>query len=138
MKTYNNYCGNFNMEFVFYNEWADPEIIYKGFVFSEPMISGDLYNMYLEDFGAEPSSDAALTAYIGNHVQDFLDDCLIDFDIEYVYKNAPMNFEYLRNAAVIDAENDGFDYWDAVDKFADDAAVIEHFKGVSFTVDDFC
>lgn len=138
MKTYNNYCGNFNMEFVFYNEWADPEIIYKGFAFSEPMISGDLYNMYLEDFGTEPSSDAALTAYIGNHVQDFLDDCLIDFDIEYVYKNAPMNFEYLRNAAVIDAENDGFDYWDAVDKFADDAAVIEHFKGVSFTVDDFC
>lgn len=137
MRRYNNYCGNFNIEFVFYNEWADPEIIYKGFVFSEPMIQGSLYEMFIDEYGAEPKTDSAFVAYVGNNVQNFLDDCLIDIDIEYIRKNSPMNFEFLRNAAVIDDENNGADYWDSVEKYSDDNAVVEHFTGISFTVDDF-
>lgn len=138
MKTYNNYCGNFNMEFVFYNEWADPEIIYKGFKFSAPMIETGLYDMYLEEYGAEPSTDAAFTAYVGNHVQDFLEDILCNIDIEFIREYSPINFEILRDAAVIDAQNNGEEYCEAVKYYENDNAVVEHFHGVSFVSDDFC
>lgn len=78
MKIYNNFCGNENIKYVFYNEWSDPELIYKGVTFSAPIIEGDLYNMMLEE--NLPDTQSQLAAYINNNIEWYLDECIIAAD----------------------------------------------------------
>lgn len=130
MKTYNNYCGNKNITLYYYNEWSDPEIEFCGFRWSAPIIEGELYNMMVEE--NIPDTDENLSKYISEHVKAYLIDCLytMDLSIEYIHKNAPDWFEYLRDSLAYESPVG----WRVVP----DQEVLEHYGGVSFVINDFC
>lgn len=130
MKAYDNWCGNENITYYFYNEWQDPYIEYCGFRWSAPMIEGDLYNMMLEE--NLPDTGTQLAAYINTHVEDYLKELLYsleDFNVDFIKENAPGWFEYLRDTLAY-PESGGW-------RNVSDDEVIEKYTGVSFVLNDF-
>jgi len=121
MRIYNNYCGNENITFIYYNEWADPEIEYMGFRWHTPDIEGFLYDRMLED--NLPDTQSQLTAYINRNIEAYLIEQLYNmecFNIDYVRENAPAWFESLR------------DNW-----YDSDDDIMEKYRDKTFTVSDF-
>ena len=124
---YNNYCGNENVAFIYYNEWSDPKIEYKGFQWSSWMIEDALRNDFEES--NLPNTESHFVAFVASHVEDYLNDCLFGlgyFDVDFIHENAPSWFEELRN-------NIDNDCWYTVS----DEEVLEHYKGIEFVVEDF-
>ena len=132
---YDNYCGNEHVALVtFGNTWADPLIEYKGFQWPAWMIEDALR----DDFNAAglPDTESHFVAYVGSHVEDYLQDCLFSldrFDIHFIKKNAPGWFEQLREEIAYSDENDDFRGWCLIS----DSEVVEKNEGVLFCVEDF-
>lgn len=131
MKRYNNYCGNKNVDYVYYNEWADPEIYYKGFKWSAWEVEEALKEPFEEE---HPGGTAAqFAAYINTRVEDLLDDWIYAlgyFDIHYIKKNIPGFFETLRSELYY---SDEWDSW----KTPQDDEVIDRYSGINFVVNDY-
>lgn len=127
----NNYCGNENVDYVYYNGWADPEIFYKGFKWSAWEVEEALKGSFEEEYPA--GTPAQFVAYINARVEDLLDDwiyALDYFDIVYIQRNIPGFFEALRQELYF---SDEWDSW----KTPTDTEVIDRFTGVSFVVNDY-
>lgn len=132
---YSNYCGNENVAFIYFNEWADPLIEYKGFQWPAWMIEDALRDDF--DSAGLPDTESHFVAYVGSHVEDYLQDCLFSldrFDIHFIKKNAPGWFEQLREEIAYPADYDEpvRGWWSVPD-----SEVVERNKGVLFCVDDF-
>ena len=59
----------------YYNEWADPDLVYKGHEFNYYDIEGALWDMYLEDGGDEDDDDA-FAAYVRENAPAYMDDVM--------------------------------------------------------------
>lgn len=58
-----------------YNEWADPDLVYKGYEFNYHDIEDALWDMYLEDGGNEDDDDA-FAAYVRENAPAYMDDVM--------------------------------------------------------------
>lgn len=132
---YSKYFGCENVAFIYFNEWADPKIEYKGFQWSSWMIEDALYDEFMQS--GTPYTDDAFAEYVRFRVEEYLKDCLYGMgtiDVEFIKENAPGWFEYLRDdIAYGDDENGEWHGWRRVS----DAEVLEHFAGIDFVVEDF-
>lgn len=129
---YNNYCGNENVAYIYFNEWDDPKIEYHGFQWSEWEIQSALYEDFLET--NIPDTGAAFAAYINTHVEEYLTELLYSletFDIEFIKKSAPAWFEMLRDNLVDILSEHGF-YYHVPAK-----AVLKYYEGISFVLEYF-
>lgn len=132
---YSNYCGNENVAFIYYNEWADPKVEYKGFQWS----SWEVEDALRDDFAESglPDTESHFVAYVAANVEELLTEWLYAlnyFDVEFIRKNAPDHFELLRDniAYGIDTEEE-YAGW----RHVSDSEVLEHYSGVQFVVSDF-
>lgn len=128
---YSNYCGNNAVAFIYYNEWADPKIEYKGFQWSEWTIDEPMREAYHAENIQE--TEAGYIAFVNTHIEEYLKDCLCNlgpFDIEFIEENAPGWMEILR---------DNIYYSDEWKRHREptDAEVKKYFKDFSFVVEDF-
>lgn len=127
----NNYCGNENVEYVYYNEWADTEIFYKGFKWSAWEVEEALKEPFKKEY--PNGTPAGFVAYINARVEDLLDDWIYSldyFDIDYIQRNIPGFFETLRQELYFSEE---WDSW----KTPTDTDVIDRYSGISFVVNDY-
>ena len=127
---YNNYCGNANVAYIYYNECADPKIEYHGFQWSAWEIEEALHDHFLET--GIPDNNAAFSAYINNNVEVYLTDLLYsleDFDIEFIRKNAPSWFEDLKIAYAIEQD---ISTW-----FIPDREILDYYSDTNFVLEDF-
>lgn len=58
-----------------YNEWADPDLVYKGHTFNYWDIADALWDMYLEE-GGDEDDHVALDEYIRENAVPYLDDVM--------------------------------------------------------------
>ena len=58
-----------------YNAWADPDLVYKGYEFNYYDIADALWDMYLEDGGDEDDDDA-FAEYVRENAVPYLDDVI--------------------------------------------------------------
>lgn len=132
---YSKYYGCEDVAFIYFNEWADPQIEYKGFLWSEWAIQAALRENFSE-YGT-PYKKSDFAEYVRDNVVEYLKDCLYGIgtiDIEFIKDNAPGWFEYLRDEiAYGDDENREYHGW----RHVSDAEVLEHFAGINFVVEDF-
>ena len=127
---YNNYCGNKNVAYIWFNEWADPKIEYCGFQWSEWAIADALRDHFLET--GIPETEAAFAAYINTHVENYLTDLLYSletFDIRFIKDNAPSWFEDLKIAYAIEQD---INNW-----FIPDREILAYYSDTSFVLEDF-
>lgn len=127
---YNNYCGNENVAYIYFNEWSDPKIEYHGFQWSAWEIEDALHYDFLET--GIPETDSAFAAYINTHVEEYLTELLYSletFDIEFIKKNAPSWFNYLKIDYEIENDRNSW--------YVSDREVLEHYAGTSFVLEDF-
>lgn len=77
-----NYRGCENIEFVFYNTQADPDLIYKGYTFNYYDIDDALWNDFLEsvertdDESDNSEVEKQFTEYVQANAENYLDDCI--------------------------------------------------------------
>lgn len=132
---YSNYCGNENVAFIYFNEWADPKVEYKGFQWS----SWEVEDALRDDFAESglPDTESHFVAYVAANVEELLTDWLYALDyfgIEFIRENAPDHFELLRdNIAYGIGTEEEYTGW----RFVTDAEVLERYAGVRFVVSDF-
>lgn len=78
------YCNVPDVYFIYHNEWADPEVMYKDKLFNLPMDVEDLlwanYEWDCEENGNETTQEG-FAYYVENHPEDVYDtlDTLIAF-----------------------------------------------------------
>lgn len=76
------YRGNRDIEFVWHGEWADPELIYKGYSFNYWDIEDALWYDFLEEKGykdsqaEDPEVEKEFDSYVQSRASDYLDDCI--------------------------------------------------------------
>lgn len=75
-------CDNIEMEY--YNDWADPSLVYNGYKFNYYDIEDALWNDFLEDTGytddmsEDPKVEQEFNSYVQNYVEDYLEDLIYD------------------------------------------------------------
>lgn len=60
--------------FGYYNDWDDPDLLYKGYVFNYWDIEGALWENFVEEF-TNPT-DETFSAYVRDEAPLYLDDCI--------------------------------------------------------------
>lgn len=82
MSKKNNWRGCENIEFVNYNEWADPDIVYNGYVFNYWDIEDALWNDFLDATGYDdsdsdnPEIESEFDLYVQENAECYLSDCI--------------------------------------------------------------
>lgn len=125
-----NWYGIDGIEFIWHNEWADPEIEYKGLRWPSWTIEDALYDSYKE-IKSSHEDDGGFTQYVKDNAVEYLEDCLYGlgcFDVEFIKKYAPSWFEELR---------DGLSYYEGFWQYTTDDEVLKYYDGTQFTVGDF-
>ena len=93
---YYDYRGHKDIAFIYYNEWADPRIEYRGFQWSAWEVEDALEYDYNE---VKCDDSESLQDYMKDPVKDLLTEWLYslgEIDIDYIYKYAPQNYYYLK------------------------------------------
>lgn len=60
--------------FGYYNDYADPDLLYKGYVFNYWDIEAALWENFTEEF--PNSTDDAFSSYVRNIAPTYLDECI--------------------------------------------------------------
>lgn len=82
MSKRNNWRGCENIEFVFCNTQADPDLIYKGYTFNYYDIDDALWGEFLEFTGHtdsesdNPQVENEFNNYVQANAEDYLNDCI--------------------------------------------------------------
>lgn len=137
------FYGIETIDYIYFNNVADPLVEYKGFRWSVYDLIDSLYE-YWKDVNEQGGTFADFDDFVKAHAESELDDFLFGLgymDIGYIKKWAPEHFEALRDALwdshVEQSDacvSDLFAEWDAV---RSDKNVLEHYAGVGFVVEDF-
>ena len=70
-----NWRGNPAIRMRYYNEWADPDLLYKDYVFNYWDIENALWDEFLE-LGGDPNDEAGFDRYVQEFAVDYLEDCI--------------------------------------------------------------
>lgn len=71
-----NWRGCKNIKMRYYNEWADPDLIYKGYVFNYWDIESALSQMFVEETGFAADDEVAFNHYVQEHAENYLEDVI--------------------------------------------------------------
>lgn len=72
-----NWRGCKNIQMRYYNEWADPDLIYKGYVFNYWDIESTLSQMFVEETGFAEDDEVAFNHYVQDHAESYLEDVIL-------------------------------------------------------------
>ena len=78
----NNWRGCKDIEFVHHNEWADPDLIYNGYVFNYWDIENALWNDFCEQYGISdeqsenPVVESKFNEYVCDYAVSYMEDCI--------------------------------------------------------------
>lgn len=71
-----NWRGCRDIQMGYYDDYADPDLIYNGYTFNYWDIEGTLWDMFEEDTGFPRGDDQAFNEYVQNHAAEHLDEVI--------------------------------------------------------------
>lgn len=70
-----NWRGNPVIRMRYYNEWSDPDLLYKDYVFNYWDVENAMWDEFLEH-GGDPDDEAWFDKYVQEFAVDYLEDCI--------------------------------------------------------------